>query len=145
MFDILQILKYDTVMEELENINIQKEIKEERGTKCLWEEEDDDGNELLCPYSVCINQDGTVPDYCPYHMEEYNTWMELLDYYIKDVLKMIEPVLIKKLNKEQTGWKTFIEDELGMTKYLVKKFILEKHEEGVDVKDIAILLDGFTD
>lgn len=157
MIDILQIRRFDIVMEELDpnliddNENDEQEFKlltieeekdeKERGFNCLWDEFDDNDDEIQCLLNVIPNGDGTMPDYCPRHTEEHKNWMELLELYVNDILKLCEPVLIKKMNKEQTGWKKVVEEELGMTRYLISKFVNEKYKDGLLGKPIAELLD----
>ena len=109
MFDIITVRKYDEVMSELDptlddNISLcdkatqtdQLDIieeeedseveqleftKEDRGTSCLWEELDENGeNEIICPNSVIPKTDGTLPDYCHKHTEENKLWLELVVY-----------------------------------------------------------------
>jgi len=164
MIDILQIRKYDAVMEELdpsllddddvevdecdelEVIDENEElIEEDRGFNCLWDEVDEQGNEIPCLLNALPNADGTMSDYCPKHTEEHKSWLEILELYINDILKLCEPVLIKKMNKEQSGWKKQVEEQLGMTRYLITKFVNEKYKEGMLAKTIAIMLDNLDD
>ena len=157
MFDIITVRKYDEVMSELDptlddNISLcdkatqtdQLDIieeeedseveqleftKEDRGTSCLWEELDENGeNEIICPNSVIPNTDGTLPDYCHKHTEENKLWLELVVYYIQDVLKVADKEFIKALSKEKYGWKGYVEETLDMTKYKIKKIIQDENK-----------------
>lgn len=154
MIDILQIRKYDVVMDELnpsydngngngelEIIDETKEL-EDRGHECLWDDFDDYGNDVFCKLLIIPNTNGTLPDFCPKHIEELKNWLDILELYINDILKLCEPVLIKKMNKEQSGWKKRVEEELGMTRYLIIKFVNDKYQEGLLAKSIAELLDN---
>ena len=172
MFDIITVRKYDEVMSELDptlddNISLcdkatqtdQLDIieeeedseveqleftKEDRGTSCLWEELDENGeNEIICPNSVIPNTDGTLPDYCHKHTEENKLWLELVVYYIQDVLKVADKEFIKALSKEKYGWKGYVEETLDMTKYKIKKIIQDENKNGKSYQDIAILLDNY--
>lgn len=162
MFDILNIRKYDEVMSELDPTlddkpslwdketqtdQLDEELeftKEVRGTSCLWEELDENGeNEIICRNSVLINTDGTLQDYCHKHTEENKRWLELIVYYIQDVLKVADKEFIKALSKEKYGWKGYIEETLDMTKYKIKKIIQDANKNGKSYQDIAILLDNY--
>ena len=61
MIDIIQIRKYDSVMEELDpslidneldeeipELEVIQEEEEERGFNCLWDEIDEAGNDITC-------------------------------------------------------------------------------------------------
>jgi len=172
MFDILTVRKYDEVMSELDpsldeeaslcdketqtgdDLDIIEEedeseddlefTEEDRGTGCLWEELDENGeNQIICPNNVIPNTDGTLPDYCHKHAEEHKQWLELLVYYIQDVLKVADKEFIKRLSKEQYGWKGYVEETLDLTKYKIKKIIQDEHKNGKSYQDIAILLDNY--
>lgn len=171
MFDIITVRKYDEVMSELDptlddqpslcdketqtdQLDIIEEedseveqlefTKEDRGTSCLWEELDENGeNEIICPNSVIPNTDGTLPDYCHKHTEENKLWLELIVYYIQDVLKVADKEFIKALSKEKYGWKGYVEETLDMTKYKIKKIIQDENKNGKSYQDIAILLDNY--
>lgn len=170
MFDILTVRKYDEVMSELDpsldeeslcdkatqtnddQLDIIEEeseddlefTEENRGTKCLWEELDENGeNEIICPNSVIPNTDGTLPDYCHKHAQEHKDWLQLVVYYIQDVLKVANKEFIKALSKEQYGWKGYVEETLDMTKYKIKKIIQDENKNGKSYEDIAILLDNY--
>jgi hypothetical protein len=161
MIDILQIRKYDIVMEELDpnlaqdeidddepsllTIPEDEELDDDRGFSCLWDEMDSEGRDIPCKLNVIPNSDGTMPDFCPKHAEEHTKYLEVLELYIKDILKICDPILVKKMNKEQQGWKKAIEDELGLTKYMLKKVIEEKHAEGKSITEIANDLDNLED
>jgi len=161
MIDILQIRKYDIVMEELDpnlaqdeidddepsllTIPEDEELDDDRGFFCLWDEMDSEGRDIPCKLNVIPNSDGTMPDFCPKHTEEHTKYLEVLELYIKDILKICDPILVKKMNKEQQGWKKAIEDELGLTKYMLKKIIEEKHSEGKSITEIANDLDNLED
>ena len=158
MIDIIQIRKYDCVMEELdpslidneldEEIPelevIQEEEEEERGF-CLWDEMDEKGNDIPCLLNIIPNTDGTMPDFCPKHTEEHQNWLDILELYIMDILKICDPILIKKMNKDQSGWKKNVEEQLGLTKYMIKKFVEDKNKDGITTKDIAIELDNLNE
>ena len=159
MIDIIQIRKYDCVMEELdpslidneldEEIPelevIQEEEEEERGFNCLWDEMDEKGNDIPCLLNIIPNTDGTMPDFCPKHTEEHQNWLDILELYIMDILKVCDPILIKKMNKDQSGWKKNVEEQLGLTKYMIKKFVEDKNKDGITTKDIAIELDNINE
>lgn len=118
--------------------------KEDRGTSCLWEELDENGeNEIICHNSVIPNTDGTLPDYCHKHAQEHKDWLQLVVYYIQDVLKVANKEFIKALSKEQYGWKGYVEETLDMTKYKIKKIIQDENKNGKSYEDIAILLDNY--
>jgi hypothetical protein len=165
--DILFVRKYDSVMYELDNNLVYdqerleiiheetetdesystddegvEETKQERNFDCLWDDVDEQGREIPCTFKIIPSTTGELPDYCPKHIEEHNKWLDMLEYYIKDTLKMIEPVVIKKINKESPGWKKMIQEELGMTQYLLKKTIDEQHKLGSDIRQIAVFLDA---
>ena len=53
--------------------------------------------------------------------------------------------LIKKMNKDQSGWKKNVEEQLGLTKYMIKKFVEDKNKDGITTKDIAIELDNLNE
>ena len=158
MIDILQIRKYDACMEELDPSLVEDEDEienedelevidendelEDRGFNCLWDEMDEAGNDIPCRLHILPNSDGSLPDFCPKHIEEHKSWLDILELYVKDILKLCEPVLIKKMNKEQAGWKKNVEEQLGMTRYLITKFVNEKYKEGFLPKPIAELLDN---
>jgi hypothetical protein len=173
MFDILTVRKYDEVMSELDpsldedqpslcdketqtgdDLDIIEEedeseddlefTEEDRGTGCLWEELDENAeNQIICPNNVIPNTDGTLPDYCHKHAEEHKQWLELLVYYIQDVLKVADKEFIKRLSKEQYGWKGYVEETLDLTKYKIKKIIETENKNGKTYQDIAILLDNY--
>ena len=157
MIDIIQIRKYDSVMEELDPSLIDNELdeeipeleviqeEEERGFNCLWDEMDEAGNDIPCRLNIIPNTDGTMPDFCPKHTEEHQNWLDILELYIMDVLKVCDPILIKKMNKDQSGWKKNVEEQLGLTKYMIKKFVEDKNKDGITTKDIAIELDNLNE
>ena len=155
--DILQIRKFDLCMEELDPnladeedqlFTIEEEEEEqfslelERGFNCLWDEVDTVGNSIPCELNIIPNNDNTLPNYCPKHIEENKCWMDILELYVNDILKLCEPVLIKKMNKEQNGWKKLVEEQLGMTKYLITKFVNDKYKEGYLPHEISQFLDN---
>ena len=158
MIDIIQIRKYDCVMEELDpslidneldeeipELEVIQEEEEERGFNCLWDEIDEAGNDITCRLNIIPNTDGTMPDFCPKHTEEHQNWLDILELYIMDILKVCDPILIKKMNKDQSGWKKNVEEQLGLTKYMIKKIVEDKHKDGITTKDIAIELDNINE
>ena len=86
-----------------------------------------------------------MPDFCPKHTEEHQNWLDILELYIMDILKVCDPILIKKMNKDQSGWKKNVEEQLGLTKYMIKKIVEDKHKDGITTKDIAIELDNINE
>lgn len=144
--ELLDIIEEDQGSEQSEDSEVEQlEFTEEnRGTKCLWEELDENGeNEIICPNSVIPNTDGTLPDYCHKHTQEHKDWLQLVVYYIQDVLKVVNKEFIKALSKEQYGWKGYVEETLDMTKYKIKKIIQDENKNGKSYEDIAILLDNY--
>jgi hypothetical protein len=133
----------DIIEEEDSNDDLEF-TEEDRGTKCLWEELDENGeNEIICPNSVIPNTNGTLPDYCHKHAQEHKDWLQLVEYYIQDVLKVADKDFIKALSKEHYGWKGYVEETLDLTKYKIKKIIQDEHKNAKSYQDIAILLDNY--
>ena len=130
--------------EEIPELEVIQE-EEERGFNCLWDEMDEAGNDIPCRLNIIPNTDGTMPDFCPKHTEEHQNWLDILELYIMDVLKVCDPILIKKMNKDQSGWKKNVEEQLGLTKYMIKKFVEDKNKDGITTKDIAIELDNLNE
>jgi hypothetical protein len=80
-------------------------------------------------------------DFCQKHLEEYKEWLELLTVYVSDSLKLIEPVFVKSLNKDQPGWKKWAESEIGLSKYMLNKVIKDKYNDNWTVPEIVKYLD----
>ena len=117
--------------EEIPELEVIQEEEEERGFNCLWDEMDEKGNDIPCLLNIIPNTDGTMPDFCPKHTEEHQNWLDILELYIMDILKVCDPILIKKMNKDQSGWKKNVEEQLGLTKYMIKKFVEDKNKDGI--------------
>jgi len=134
MFDIIQIIKYDAVIDELkdacdndDDINVEECVEEK--------------DEVVTPYQcIYTNDDDTecnnpifIGDYCIAHKEQYDFFIIDLKLYILKILKTIDPKVLKDKNKDCKGWIKDIEEELeqllGISKAEIKKLIISKNIE----------------
>ena len=88
--------------------------------------EDDEGN-----ISSCI-QPRINDEYCAKHLEQHNNYLEMLKFYIQDVLKVLPPDFIKELNKEVRGWKEEVRLQSGLSKYKLDKLIMENKNKSIE-------------
>jgi hypothetical protein len=160
-FDMVIIEKYNDVMEELEEMNSKGEVQEldtisEEGDETDTEE--GEGEDVLeVDENICEYVDGDEEDeekdvfcennkipgerYCEIHISHHKKWLEILEVYIKDVLKQVDSVHVKKLNKEMPGWKSDMLEDLGLSKYLANKTINDLSKKGKTIPEIIKYLD----
>ena len=161
MFDILQIRKYDNVINEINcvgneecssksddlNVYVDEEVPPNtleillEHPNCMWESDDENGNETICQKSRVIRPDNEKEDFCVDHLLKHKKWLDLLEIYVQDILKIADPIFIKKLNSDQRGWKTLVQENLGISRHLIKKFVEEKFNTGISVDQIVDMLD----
>ena len=139
MFDIIQIIKYDAVIDELKDAcdNVEQVDDEKNNEKCVEEKDEVD----LIPYQcIYTNDDDTecnnpifIGDYCIQHKEQYDFFVIDLKLYILKILKTIDPKVLKDKNRDCKGWIKDIEEELeqilGVSKAEIKKLIISKNIE----------------
>ena len=118
----------------------EKEKTETTNIEFVEEEDADD----CCEWDNCdtiLEDKSDSKIYCDEHMKDWENWMQLLVFYVQSTLKTIDNTVSKQLNKDVPNYKTHIENELGKSKYMLKKFITEKNAEGMTDVDIAHEMD----
>jgi hypothetical protein len=141
-FDIYQIRKFDEVMAELEgedDTSMSMEYDDPEGlgdaedldeavalskhqtplsSQCVWEDETESGEVRVCGMPVAV-VDGVMDELCIKHLQQEKEEDELLkrfaSAYIQNVRKTIEPALLKQLDKDFKGWKSYLSEALGIT------------------------------
>lgn len=151
-FDPLQITRYAKCMDELLGYESdgetdgqseesdtegesekeeEEEVNEPPSITCEWIEEDDNGNEVEC-------KDLKIPNcfFCMKHNEDDKIFRQMIEYYIKDVLGLMDKAVIKQFSKQIPGWKVELQEDLNLSKYMITKIIKEKYSGGVKIEDI---------
>lgn len=143
-FDIFVVLNYLKCLDEMmgEDSSFEDELSETalenamfkdnaNSHLCEWIEEDDDGNEIECNMCKIPNS-----DFCDKHNEDDKVYKQMIEYYVKSVLGTIDITLIKQLNKQISGWKTELENDLNLSKYMLTKTIKEQSKNGKNETEI---------
>ena len=139
MFDIIQIIKYDAVIDELKEVYDNDENIVEV-VEVVEEVEEKDEVDLIPYQCIYTNDDDTecnnpifIGDYCILHKEQYDFFVIDLKLYISKIVKTIDHKVLKDKNRECKGWIKDIEEELeqllGISKAEIKKLIISKNIE----------------
>lgn len=154
-FDICQILKYTKCLDELLGIEDSEDddqplsVIESQGVEegeeeesvvsleedspiCEWVEEDDNGEEIECTDLKAPNC-----NFCLKHNEDDKIFRQMIEYYAKDVLGLIDKALIKQMSKELPGWKIHLEEDLRLSKYMLGKTIKEQAKQNKKIEEIV--------
>jgi hypothetical protein len=154
-FDRFYIYKYDVVMDQLENgsessnsettidaSTIYSEDEDEPVSKvnnntCEWCDIDEETEEEIeCMLAKCLKEDGTQSRYCKKHTDDDLVLLQMIEYYVRDILKEIDVAILKKFNSEIKGWKLYLLNQLNLSAYMVKKIILDKRKVDISTDEI---------